>query len=100
MGHKRKDCFERQRKVLAKFNNANIAPDEFEQPNLALDYDGKRDRYVLTLKIKLLLLKTYFFKNIIYFSINYLLHTYISYKIGGQVMIHQNTKLLLKNIKK
>lgn len=44
MGHNRKDCFERQRKIPAKYNNANIAPDEFVQPNLALDYDGKRDR--------------------------------------------------------
>ncbi|KAJ8684415.1 hypothetical protein QAD02_020207 [Eretmocerus hayati] len=45
MGHKRKDCFERPRKTLAKFTNANIAPDEFVQPNLALDFDGKRDRW-------------------------------------------------------
>ncbi|XP_014208085.1 pre-mRNA-splicing factor Slu7-like [Copidosoma floridanum] len=45
LGHKRKDCFERPRKTLAKYNNANIAPDEFVQPNLALDYDGKRDRW-------------------------------------------------------
>ncbi|XP_014238125.1 pre-mRNA-splicing factor Slu7 [Trichogramma pretiosum] len=45
MGHKRKDCFERPRKVIAKYSNTNIAPDEYNQPNLALDYDGKRDRW-------------------------------------------------------
>ncbi|KAK7869391.1 hypothetical protein R5R35_000695 [Gryllus longicercus] len=45
MTHKRKDCMERPRKVGAKFTNANIAPDEFMQPELALDYDGKRDRW-------------------------------------------------------
>lgn len=44
MGHKRKDCFEKPRKVLAKYSNSNIAPDEFVQPKLSLDYDGKRDR--------------------------------------------------------
>lgn len=47
MGHKRKDCFERPRKTLARFNNKNIAPDEFVQPKLDLDYDGKRDRYII-----------------------------------------------------
>ncbi|XP_018417417.1 PREDICTED: pre-mRNA-splicing factor SLU7 [Nanorana parkeri] len=45
MTHKRKDCFERPRKVGAKFNGMNIAPDEHEQPQLMLDYDGKRDRW-------------------------------------------------------
>ncbi|XP_066993652.2 pre-mRNA-splicing factor SLU7 [Anabrus simplex] len=45
MTHKRKDCMERPRKVGAKFTGAQIAPDEFMQPELALDYDGKRDRW-------------------------------------------------------
>ncbi|XP_068120828.1 pre-mRNA-splicing factor SLU7 [Hyperolius riggenbachi] len=45
MTHKKKDCFERPRRVGAKFNGMNIAPDEFEQPQLMLDYDGKRDRW-------------------------------------------------------
>ncbi|KAM5172226.1 pre-mRNA-splicing factor SLU7 isoform 1-T2 [Mantella aurantiaca] len=45
MTHKKKDCFERPRRVGARFNGMNIAPDEFEQPQLMLDYDGKRDRW-------------------------------------------------------
>ncbi|XP_075712403.1 pre-mRNA-splicing factor SLU7 isoform X2 [Rhinoderma darwinii] len=45
MTHKKKDCFERPRRVGAKFNGANIAQDEFDQPQLLLDYDGKRDRW-------------------------------------------------------
>lgn len=45
MTHKKKDCFERPRKVGARFNGMNIAADEYEQPELALDYDGKRDRW-------------------------------------------------------
>lgn len=45
MTHKRKDCMERPRKVGAKFTNAQIAHDEFEQPDLNPDYDGKRDRW-------------------------------------------------------
>lgn len=44
MTHKRKECMERPRKVGAKFTNVNIAPDEFTQPELSMDYDGKRDR--------------------------------------------------------
>ncbi|XP_046654766.1 pre-mRNA-splicing factor SLU7-like [Daphnia pulicaria] len=43
--HKKKDCMERPRKVLAKFSGAEIAPDEFIQPDLKLDFDGKRDRW-------------------------------------------------------
>ncbi|VVC87078.1 pre-mRNA-splicing factor Slu7 [Leptidea sinapis] len=43
--HKKKDCLERPRKIGAKFSNAGIAPDEFNQPNLNLSYDGKRDRW-------------------------------------------------------
>ncbi|XP_039314133.1 pre-mRNA-splicing factor Slu7 [Solenopsis invicta] len=45
MTHKQKDCFERPRKVCAKFTNLMIAPDEFTQPKLSIDYDGKRNRW-------------------------------------------------------
>ncbi|XP_074000008.1 pre-mRNA-splicing factor Slu7 [Rhodnius prolixus] len=45
MTHKKKDCMERPRKVGAKFSGAKIAPDEFIQPVLERDYDGKRDRW-------------------------------------------------------
>lgn len=45
MTHKRKDCFERPRKVGAKYTNSKIAADEFIQPELSMDYDGKRDRW-------------------------------------------------------
>ncbi|KZC05945.1 PREDICTED: pre-mRNA-splicing factor SLU7 [Dufourea novaeangliae] len=45
MTHKRKECMERPRKIGAQFTNANIAPDEFSQPELSMDYDGKRDRW-------------------------------------------------------
>lgn len=31
--------------IGAKFTNAGIASDEFNQPNLNLSYDGKRDRW-------------------------------------------------------
>lgn len=42
--HKRKDCMERPRKVGAKFTNSEIASDEYVQPDLSIDFDGKRDR--------------------------------------------------------
>lgn len=45
MGHKKKECFERPLKVGAKYTNANIAPDDYEQPILNQSYDGKRDRW-------------------------------------------------------
>ncbi|XP_076164779.1 pre-mRNA-splicing factor Slu7 isoform X2 [Ptiloglossa arizonensis] len=45
MTHKRKECMERPRKIGAKYTNTNIAPDEFTQPELSMDYDGKRDRW-------------------------------------------------------
>ncbi|MEE6478759.1 hypothetical protein FKM82_011985 [Ascaphus truei] len=45
MSHKKKDCFERPRRVGARFTGTNIAPDEHDQPQLMLDYDGKRDRW-------------------------------------------------------
>lgn len=31
--------------IGARFTNAAIAPDEFNQPDLNLSYDGKRDRW-------------------------------------------------------
>ncbi|XP_062539500.1 pre-mRNA-splicing factor Slu7 [Armigeres subalbatus] len=43
--HKKRDCMERPRKVGAKFNGAKIAHDEFVQPKIVADYDGKRDRW-------------------------------------------------------
>ncbi|XP_070492701.1 pre-mRNA-splicing factor Slu7 [Chironomus tepperi] len=43
--HKKKDCLERPRKIGAKYTNAAIAYDEFVQPELNPDYDGKRDRW-------------------------------------------------------
>lgn len=45
MTHKKKDCMERPRRVGAKYTGAGIAPDEHSQLQLALDYDGKRDRW-------------------------------------------------------
>jgi pre-mRNA-processing factor SLU7 len=45
MTHKKKDCMERPRKVGAKYTGAKIAADEFIQPELSMDYDGKRDRW-------------------------------------------------------
>lgn len=45
LGHKKKDCFERPRKVGAKYNALNIAPDDIMLPELKLDFDGKRDRW-------------------------------------------------------
>lgn len=47
MTHKKKDCLERPRKIGARYTGEEIAPDEYMQPNLSFDYDGKRDRYVL-----------------------------------------------------
>lgn len=45
MTHKKKDCLERPRKIGAKFTNAQIAHDEFVQPDIKPDFDGKRDRW-------------------------------------------------------
>ena len=36
---------QRPRKVGAKFTGEKLAPDEYYQPNLSFDYDGKRDRW-------------------------------------------------------
>jgi hypothetical protein len=38
-------CSERPRKIGAKFTGASFAPDEFMQPELKHDYEGKRDRW-------------------------------------------------------
>ena len=45
MGHTRKDCLEKPRKRLAKFGGGVIATDDFQQPELNLSFDGKRDRW-------------------------------------------------------
>lgn len=45
MTHKKKDCLERLRQVGAKFTGTDIAPDEHVQPQLIVDYDGKRDQW-------------------------------------------------------
>lgn len=36
-------CMERPRKIGAKYTNSGIAPDEFAQPKLSLDYDDKKN---------------------------------------------------------
>ncbi|RNA01181.1 pre-mRNA-splicing factor SLU7, partial [Brachionus plicatilis] len=45
MGHKRKDCLEKPRKRLAKYGGSVIASDDTQQPELRLNFDGKRDRW-------------------------------------------------------
>jgi pre-mRNA-processing factor SLU7 len=45
IGHKKKDCLERPRKVLAKYSNEVLTVDEEAQPDLSLTFDGKRDRW-------------------------------------------------------
>ncbi len=45
MTHSKKDCFYRPRKLGAARTNQDIMPDEVVPQNLALDYDGKRDRW-------------------------------------------------------
>ncbi|CAG0891963.1 unnamed protein product [Cyprideis torosa] len=45
MTHKRKDCMERPRKTGARFTGTNLAADEVVQPDLKLDFEGKRDRW-------------------------------------------------------
>jgi pre-mRNA-processing factor SLU7 len=44
MTHKAKDCCEKPRKIGAKFNPKDIAPDEVIK-ELRLDFDGTRDRW-------------------------------------------------------
>ena len=36
---------QRPRKVGAKYTGSDIAPDEYIQPQLDFDYDGKRDQW-------------------------------------------------------
>ncbi|VDO92768.1 unnamed protein product [Soboliphyme baturini] len=45
MTHTKKDCFERPRKILAKFSGEDIAPDDVSQADIELSYDAKRDRW-------------------------------------------------------
>lgn len=45
MTHKKVDCMERPRKIGAKYSGALMAYDEFVQPKIVSDYDGKRDRW-------------------------------------------------------
>lgn len=45
MGHTKKDCLERPRKIAAKYMNKQLAADDFVQPTLVQTYDGKRDRW-------------------------------------------------------
>jgi len=42
MGHKKSECIERPRKVLAKFTETEIKPDDIIV-NPTLTYDAKRD---------------------------------------------------------
>lgn len=43
--HKKLDCLERPRKIGAKYTGAQIAFDDFLQPKITSDFDGKRDRW-------------------------------------------------------
>ncbi|XP_061394620.1 pre-mRNA-splicing factor Slu7 [Musca vetustissima] len=45
MTHKRKDCLERPRKVLAKFSESIVVHDEFIVKDESVNYDEKRDRW-------------------------------------------------------
>lgn len=45
MGHNKKDCFEKARKIGAKFTGKVVGYDDFKQPTLIADYDSKRDRW-------------------------------------------------------
>jgi len=38
-------CCQRPRKLGAKYTGQDIAPDEYVQPSLDFDYEGKRDRW-------------------------------------------------------
>ena len=39
------NILQRPRKIGAKYTGDMIAPDEYIQPQLSFDYDGKRDRW-------------------------------------------------------
>ncbi|KAI0982816.1 hypothetical protein GJ496_009030 [Pomphorhynchus laevis] len=43
--HKRKECLERPRKIGAKYGGGPIRPADCKQPNLNLNWEGKRDRW-------------------------------------------------------
>ncbi|XP_062511347.1 pre-mRNA-splicing factor SLU7-like [Corticium candelabrum] len=43
--HKKKDCMERPRKIGARYTGSDIARDEVIQPDIDLDFAGKRDRW-------------------------------------------------------
>ncbi|VDP86432.1 unnamed protein product [Echinostoma caproni] len=43
--HKRKDCMERPRKVGAKYTGLDIAADDYQQEEIQLGYEAKRDRW-------------------------------------------------------
>ncbi|EDQ87206.1 uncharacterized protein MONBRDRAFT_37998 [Monosiga brevicollis MX1] len=43
--HKKQDCVERPRRVGARFNNKNIAADEYIPTELNHSFEGKRDRW-------------------------------------------------------
>ena len=45
MTHKKKDCLEKPRKLGAKWTGKDIAPDEFVNDDLGLDFESKRDRW-------------------------------------------------------
>lgn len=45
MTHKKKDCLERPRKVLAKYAQSIVVHDEYIHVDDIKDYDGKRDRW-------------------------------------------------------
>lgn len=45
MTHKRKDCLERPRKVIAKFAESIVVHDEFIAKDMSVNYDEKRDRW-------------------------------------------------------
>lgn len=43
--HKKVDCLERPRKIGAKYTGEDFAPDEHVNNPLAMDFEGKRDRW-------------------------------------------------------
>ncbi|XP_073824833.1 pre-mRNA-splicing factor Slu7 [Musca autumnalis] len=45
MTHKRKDCLERPRKLLAKYSESIVVHDEFIVKEQSVNYDEKRDRW-------------------------------------------------------
>ncbi|THD26603.1 Pre-mRNA-splicing factor SLU7 [Fasciola hepatica] len=43
--HKKKDCMERPRKIGAKYTGLDIASDDYQQIEIDLSYEAKRDRW-------------------------------------------------------